>query len=145
MDGLPGETRFYIGFGTVQEHSILTGVETDSEGVLTAAVSIPSSAPANRSHYFFVADVDQLPLSVSQAFLVTDAAGFAEVRGDVAAVEGGCVILIGMEDERYALEGALPSLSVGDRLTVRGEVILQGGACDGGLSLLVEEGSVGTP
>jgi hypothetical protein len=142
MDGLQRETRFYIGFGTVQEHSILTGVDTDADGVLATAVSIPSGAQVSRSHYFFVADANQLPLSVSQAFLVTDDAGFAEIRGDVAAVEGECIILIGFEDERYALEGALADLSVGDRITVRGRVLPQGGSCEGGLGLAVQDGDI---
>jgi hypothetical protein len=138
MDGLPREAEMYIGFGTVQEHTIVTGEETDAEGTLRTRVTIPSSARVNRSHYFFVADASQLPLSVSQAFLVTDADGFAEVRGDVVEMAGSCAILMGLEEERYALEGDLSGLSVGERVTVRGQVLLDGGACDGGLAMAVE-------
>jgi len=138
MDGLQRETTFYIGFGTIQEHTIVTDAETDEAGVLSTTLTIPSTARANRSHYFFVADANQLPLSVSHAYLVTDEAGFVEIRGDVAAIEGECIILIGIEDERYALEGPVPELSIGDRITVRGRVLVEGGSCEGGLNIAVE-------
>ena len=137
MDGLPRSADLYIGFGTVQEHTIVQGAESDEEGVLTTRVTIPSTARVNRSHYFFVADESQLPLSVSRAFLVTGADGRAEIRGEVQGVGGACVTVLGLEDELYALQGSVPDLSPGDRVVVRGRVVLDGG-CEEGLTLEVE-------
>ena len=137
MDGLPRSADLYIGFGTVQEHTIVQGAESDEEGVLTTRLTIPSSARVNRSHYFFVADESQLPLSVSRAFLVTGADGRAEIRGEVQGTGGACVTVLGLEDELYALQGSVPELSPGDRVVVRGRVVLDGG-CEEGLTLEVE-------
>lgn len=137
MDGLPRNTQLHIGFGTVQEHTIIQDVETDDEGVLDARITIPGTARENRTHYVFVADANQLPLSVSGPFHVTDADGRAEVRGQVEDPESDCVLIRGREDELYALRGNVPSLAAGDQVTARGAVVLEGG-CERGLTLQVE-------
>ncbi len=127
MDGLPRSTDLYIGFGTVQEHTIVQGAESDEEGVLTTRLTIPPTATVNRSHYFFVADESQLPLSVSRAFLVTGPDGRAQIRGEVQETGGACVTIVGREEELYSLQGSVPDLSPGDRVVVRGRVVLEGG------------------
>jgi len=137
MDGLPRSTDLYIGFGTLQGHTIVQGAESDEEGVLATRLTIPSTASVNRSHYFFVADESQLPMSVSRPFLVTGPDGRVEVRGEVQEAEGMCVTIRGLEDERYSLQGSVPALSPGDRVVVRGRVVLEGG-CPDGLTLEVE-------
>lgn len=137
MDGLPRSADFYIGFGSMQGHTIVQGAESDEEGVLTTRLSIPSTASVNRSHYFFVADAQQVPLSVSMPFLVTGSDGRVEVRGEVGETQGGCPMVLGLEEEFYALRGPLPSLSPGDRVVVRGQVVLEGG-CPEGLTIDVE-------
>ena len=137
MDGLPRSADLYIGFGTIQEHTILQGAESDEEGVLTARLTIPSTARVNRSHYFFVANESQLPLSVSNPFLVTGTDGRAEIRGEVQGTGGACVTVLGPEDELYALQGSVSDLSPGDRVVARGRVVLEGG-CEEGLTLEVE-------
>lgn len=137
MDGLPRSTDLYIGFGTVQEHTIVQGAESDEEGVLTTRLTIPPTATVNRSHYFFVADESQLPLSVSRAFLVTGPDGRAQIRGEVQETGGACVTIVGREEELYSLQGSVPDLSPGDRVVVRGRVVLEGG-CEEGLTLEVE-------
>jgi hypothetical protein len=137
MDGLPRSTELYIGFGTVQEHTIVQEVETDEEGILATTISIPGTARENRSHYFFVADANQLPLSVSAPFHVTDPEGRLEIRGEVEDAEGPCITVRGPEDELYSLQGAIPPLAAGDRVTVRGRAVLEGG-CERGLTIQVE-------
>ena len=139
MDGLPRSTGMAIGFGNIREHSILKTTQTDADGILVTTVDIPDTARPSRSHYFFVADADETPLSVSGPFLVTEPDGRVELQIDVRDASAPCPILQGVEeDEVYALRGAPTNLSDGDRVRVRGRVDLEGD-CEGGLTIHVEE------
>jgi hypothetical protein len=143
MDALPPSSQMYIGFGTVQEHTILQDAETDDEGRLRVTVEIPETARVNRSHYFFVADRNQIPLSVSRAFHVTAPDGTLEVRGEVVQAPGPCVRIRGFEEESYLLVGEHPDLATGDRVTVTGRAVTDP-RCQGGLVIRAESVRVGS-
>ena len=141
MDGLPAEASMMLGFGTVEGHEILTEMEVDAEGSISLTTEIPDRVDENRSYYFFVADETQQPLSVSDAFLVTDVDGGVEVSGRVTDEGMACVSVRGPEQELFSLEGDLPEMSEGDQVLLTGR-ISQEPECEEGIPIAVDEVSV---
>ncbi len=137
MDGLPAEATVMIGFGTVRGHQIIGETQVDDEGSLSTTVQVPSEVEENTSHYFFVADANQQPMSVSDAFHVTAPDGSLEVTAVVTDEGQACLALRGQEDELYTLEGDVPDLEPGDRVVVQGTAA-HDSACEQGLTIAVE-------
>ena len=138
---LPALTPVYLGLGaTRSSFEVLVELVTDEAGRLSAVVSVPSWATADRAHYFVVVDVYFRPLAVSAAFHVTDQRGTVIRRGRIPDVSGSCVTMReeGETQELYVLLGNTQGLIAGEEVVVEA-TLSDSTACPEGTALLVAQ------
>jgi hypothetical protein len=120
--GLPPGSRMSMGFGGLSGSYELVGrAETDSLGAFSIRVAIPAWAERNRIYYFFLNTGGATRL-FSDPFIVTGADGALTVTGFVTEMAGGCVVIAGFDETKYALLGVTTRHAVGDRVTVDGNL-----------------------
>lgn len=134
---LPAITPVQVALGGTQSgFEALRLVLTNRAGEMEEVVEIPDWAKRDRAHRFIIFDAYFSPLSASPLFHVTDENGLLVRQGAIAEVQGGCVILLGDDEERYILVDAGPGLAVGDGVIVEGR-FTSSGPCGEGLALQV--------
>ena len=133
--GLAPGARVSIGFGGLSGgYELLGRVEADAEGGFSTTLTVPDWAERNLVYLFFV-NVGGGVRLFSDPFVVTGPLGALQVRGTVAEVSEGCVLITAFDDTRYALSGGVGTVvSVGARVAVDGNVApRQGPSADGSL------------
>jgi hypothetical protein len=139
VTSLPPMIGIQIGFGNLQQHEILSRLNSDGEGVATVTVRIPGFAEINRPHFFFVAFTDPQPRGVSDAFHVTAPDGTAIVRGEITDEGRSCTVLRTASNDVYTLLGDMSAWKPGTRVALRG-TIADGAPCsDQGITIAVTE------
>ena len=120
---------------------------TDGYGEMSKTVEIPSWATRDRSHFFVLLDVYFRPLTLSDAFYVTDLDGMLLRKGRITDEGVNCLSMRGegeAEDgELDTLAGATEGLKPGDSVVVEG-VLLESSDCVQGTTIRVIRVEVGS-
>ena len=137
---LPAVTPVYLGMGAARAGFEVLGqlLLTDGYGEMSETVEIPSWATRDRSHFFVLLDVYFRPLTLSDAFYVTDLDGMLLRKGRITGEGVNCLSMSGeVEDgELYTLAGATEGLKPGDNVVVEG-VLLESSDCVQGTTIRV--------
>ena len=146
---LPAVTPVYLGMGAARSGFEDLGqlLLTDGYGEMSKTVEIPSWATRDRSHFFVLLDVYFRPLTLSDAFYVTDLDGMLLRKGRITDEGVNCLSMRGegeAEDgELYTLAGATEGLKPGDSVVVEG-VLLESSDCVQGTTIRVIRVEVGS-
>jgi len=119
---LPAGSRVSLGFGGLSGgFELLERAEVGPGGALSFSVAVPSWAERDLIYYFFV-NLGPGTRILSDPFIVTGPEGELQVTGAVAQVADGCVVIVALDDTRYALSGVTGSVLVGSRIAVDGNL-----------------------
>ena len=125
-----------LGFGFEE----LGWVMADADGNLSVEVEIPHWAPNDAIHRFILNDLYQRPMGFSGLFHVTDAEGDVQREGRVAASGDGGLLLIGVDEVSYVLEGDVGGLVPGSEVVIDGPVV-DSCECTGAATIQVQSAS----
>jgi hypothetical protein len=136
---LPAITPVHVALGgTRAGFEALTLALTTRYGELEETVRVPEWARRDRAHRFIIFDAYFAPLATTALFHVTDPDGSILRVGRVTGLRAGCASFAGDDEERYAVEGELDGLSVGDRGEMEA-VILESAPCGQGIPVRLRE------
>jgi hypothetical protein len=122
---LPALTPVQVAIGgTRSGFEALTLALTDHNGELVETVTVPSWAARDRAHRFIIFNAYfSAVYAATGLFHVTDEEGRVLREGSISTSEGGCPLLHGVDNEQYALVGAVDgSLRPGTRVVVEGRL-----------------------
>jgi len=124
---LAAGSRVSLGFGGLSGgFELLERAEVGPGGAMSFSVAVPSWAERDLIYYFFV-NVGPGTRILSDPFIVTGPEGELRVTGAVSEVADGCVVIVALDDTRYALNGVTGPVLVGSRIAVDGTLGAGGG------------------
>lgn len=139
MAGMPPFQPVRIGFGSLSQYEVIGRGEADGEGKFAVDLRVPSWAELDRVHFFVVSFGNQMPRVLSDPFHVTDAEGTARIYGTISAQGMSCLMLEGLENTLYTLEGHTGRWVPGQRVVVIGTVADRPTCDSRGLPISVRE------